>query len=186
MTRQERAAIAAAVRAPLPAGFRGIHASWIEAALVELPPRTRDDLASATLDAVAVWLVRWATATLAPLPAIDVTKPRSIVEATRMTGESFVAWLTATGREQLAFAVGQTTRDGLGTRRAAIARAKLDGPARFDLIGARAIAPYTDSAIRRTLVMRLPRTHGLEVLFELRTWADQPLDASPTWEALCR
>src|SRR5688572_16987179 len=68
MVRVERRATWAAIaRAPVPSGIRGAHPSWIEAALVELPPRARAGLGGAT-DPVAVWLARWACAEIPPLP----------------------------------------------------------------------------------------------------------------------
>ena len=223
----ERAKLAAIARAVTPAGLRGIHPTWIEAALVGLPKRARADLASggisasgeskdrggggaistsdrgagATFDPVGVWLARWASASLAPLPVADVTWPRSIHDVTRVSGENLVAWLASVGGDQLAFALGAAASrivDGaldriaraprannLGPRRAAIARCQIDLSTEAPLlIGARAIAPYTDAVIRRQLALRLPRTRGLAVLFELEAWAREDLAASPTWAAL--
>lgn len=98
----------ARLRAPVPAGFRGVDASWIEAALVELPFAARDALASTELDPTRVWLARWATATIPPLPAIDhaLTRPRSIAEAVALAPLALRAWLDDIALDQLAFALG--------------------------------------------------------------------------------
>jgi hypothetical protein len=199
--KQARALASAVVRTPQLAGLRTIHPTWIEAALANLPSRARVDLASPTFDPSAVWLARWAAASLVPLAPIDLARPRTIHDIARLSGESIIAWLRDVGADQLAFALGTTERQGLephvlariaqppragnlGPRRAAIARCKvaLDDEA-LVMIGARALAPHTDAFIRRQLVQRLPRTRGLAVLFELAQCSFD-LAASPTWEAI--
>jgi hypothetical protein len=118
-----RAQWAAASRAPVPPGLRGVHPSWIEAALAELPPRARADLARGgagadaaaaswggargVYDPIAVWLVRWACAGLPPLPPADaVGPPSSIEEAVRLRADALAAWLAEVGADQLALALG--------------------------------------------------------------------------------
>jgi hypothetical protein len=116
-------------------------------------------------------------------------------------------WLADVGADQLAFAAGanapklvqrfgdrvlaaakritQSPRmNRLGPRRAAIVRALDKSPDTLVQIGARAIAPHTDAIVRRQLALRLPRTPGLALLFELRDHCREPLDATPTWAAL--
>jgi hypothetical protein len=114
--RRERARIAAAVRAPVPPGLRGIDASWIEAGIVGLPPRARAALAAGELDPAAVWLVRWACAELPPLPAAqpELARARSLDEALRLTGPALAAWLGELGADQLAFALHRSPRATLG------------------------------------------------------------------------
>jgi hypothetical protein len=108
--RRSRAGWAAAARAPVPPGIRGVHPSWIEAALAALPARARADLAGGGVgshDPIAVWLVRWACAGLPPMPAADaVGPPASIDAAVRLRGEDLAAWLAEVGADQLALAVG--------------------------------------------------------------------------------
>lgn len=204
--KRQRAQLAAAARAVLPPGMRGIHPTWIEAALAALPPRARADLAAGGapaggFDAVAVWLARWAAASLVPVPAADVTRPRTIHDVPRMAAGDLVTWLTDVGADQLAFALGPAAArlvahavdrigraprvNRLGTRRAAIERCRLDLTAEAPLlIGARAVAPYTDAIVRRQIALRLPRTRGSTVLAELAAWARDAIETAPTWDAL--
>jgi hypothetical protein len=100
--KRARAMAAALARVPAPVGFRGIHRSWIEAALAGLPERTRADLDAVADDPTSVWLVRWATASLVPLLPVDVVRPRSIAEATRTGADDLVEWLADVGADQLA------------------------------------------------------------------------------------
>jgi len=219
--RARRAAWAAAVRTPVPRGIRGVDPSWIEAGLAALPARARADVANGGLDPAGVWLARWATASLAPLPA-DVLEqpPATLDELVRVRGDVLVEWLADVGADQLALALGaagegarraaisaladrsRTTADrvaraairitappragALGPTRAAIARCKL--PALDDdalvRIGARTLAPHTDTLVRRQLALRLPRPRGLAVLAELRAFAAHPLASAPAWAAL--
>lgn len=208
--RARRAAWTASARAPLPPGLRGVEASWIEAALAGLPARARDALGGGTLDAVSVWLARWACAALPPLPPSDpaITRPRSAGEAIRMAPAALRAWLEEVGADQLAFALGEHAgqaaaalddrvaaaaaritrppRAGeLGTRRAAIARARVepDGHALLR-VGARALAPHVSALERRQLAVRLPREVGVRVLAELGAHARSALAAAPSWRAL--
>jgi hypothetical protein len=49
--------------------MRSIHATWIEAALADLPPRARTALSAPSNDPIDVWLARWATAAFPPTMA---------------------------------------------------------------------------------------------------------------------
>jgi len=174
----------AGAHAPLPAGMRAVHPSWIEAALAELPPRARDVLASGPRDDVDVWLARWACAELPPLPPlVDHARPRSLADVVAMT--RLAEWLTAVGRMQLAYATSLATpgaprRDELGPAREVIARCR--GTSDLRVIGVRAIAPYVRDAgvlTARQLAVRLPRELGVEA--ELATHG---MAAAPSWVPL--
>jgi hypothetical protein len=184
-TRHDRALQLAAARAPVPEGVRGVHSTWIEAALAELPDHARAALAAGGEDPSAVWLVRWACAELPPLPALrDVTAPRSIEDVVAMA--RLAEWLEAIGRAQLAYAASLAQpdaprRDELGPARAVIARCRGGEPR---AIAARAIAPYTDAVIARQLAVRLPRPVGLAVEIELLAHARNPVVHAPAWSAL--
>lgn len=171
--RAQRAAWAAAARAAVPPGLRGVHPSWIDHALAGLPPRARTELASGGgRDAVGVWLVRQACAGLPPLPSADRTAlPRTLTEATHLAGDVLARWLAHVGADQLALAVSTAGPEALagavraagdrvlvawkrivaapragalGSSRAAIARCRLPLDGRaLVLIGARALAPHT-------------------------------------------
>src|SRR5690606_28786159 len=65
---RRRAEHRAAAGAVVPEGLRRIHASWIEAALSELPARARTAVAAGGGEPADVWLARWATASLPPMP----------------------------------------------------------------------------------------------------------------------
>jgi hypothetical protein len=162
--RRLRAGWAAAARAPVPPGLRGVHPSWIEATLAELPPRARADLAGGGLgtaagtaagspgasagapagapDPVAVWLVRRACAGLPPLPVADAAgPPASIDEAVRLRGDALEAWLVEIGADQLALAVGAAGGEALAAAvrvvgaRLARAAARIGGPPRVGALG---------------------------------------------------
>ena len=211
--RATRAAWAAIGRMAVPAGIRGVHASWIEAGLAGLPPAARTAVATAAADPASVWLARWACSDLVPLPADDARRPpQSTAELVRLPGETLAAWLDDVGADQLAFAlaaagnqaVAQTARvvgdvlvtaaarvrvaprrGALGPVRAAIARCKIDlAEHGLATIAARAIAPHVDGFSARQLVVRLPRPLGVVVLRELGEHGRVPLDQVPTWAAL--
>jgi hypothetical protein len=210
---ERRAAWAAIARAHVPAGLRGVDPSWIEAGLAGLPLRARGALAGAS-DPISVWLARLACANIPPLVAIDPTirRPRSIQQAVAMDGKALAGWLEGVGEDQLAFAIGAAgsralsaasaqlghdltevarriteppRRGELGQPRAAIARCRvvLDSRARL-LVGARAIAPRTDPITVRQLGLRLALPLGELVISELLAYADDPVDAAPSWQAL--
>jgi len=210
--RATRARWAAAARAPVPAGIRGVHPSWIEAALAGMPERSRAAVASGGGDAVDTWLARWATAAIPPMPAIAATRVTSVDSATRVDAGALEDWLADAGADQLALAlsvagdgavtaaaarVGSRVRiaaarialapraGALGPARAAIARSRveLDGTA-LVRIGARAIAPYIDVVARVQIMHRLPRPLGLRVGDELAAAARGTLGDVPRWSAL--
>lgn len=202
----------AVARAAVPEGMRGVHPSWIEAALADLPPRARSAVASAGGDPVDVWLARWATAAIPPMPPISEARVTSIDSATRVDAGVLVRWLEDAGADQLALALGAAgpaavaaaarivgqrlteaqariatpPRAGaLGPTRAAIARCRvpLDDHALL-VIGARAVAPHLDALTRRRIVCRLPRPLGLAVGAELVAAARTSLTDAPRWQAL--
>ncbi|MBA3454330.1 MAG: hypothetical protein H0T42_14655 [Deltaproteobacteria bacterium] len=208
--RDKRRTWAVASRAPVPPGLRGVDASWIEAALADLPPAARDALASGAITEVEVWLARSACAALPPMPPIDPAKlrPREVGDLARLTPAVLRAWLEDVGADQLAFAlgslavnaapvfgerllvaaarIGTAPRAGaLGQRRAAIDRARVDpDPVALLKIGARAVAPHTDSLLRRQITHRLARPIGLVVAREMRIYARTPVEDTPALAAL--
>jgi hypothetical protein len=210
--RATRARWAAAARAPVPAGLRGVHPSWIEAGLAGLPARARAAVASGGGDAVDTWLARWGTASIPPMPAITAARVTSVDSATRVDARTLEAWLADTGADQLALALGAAgsgavaaaarivgdrliaaaaritvaPRAGaLGPVRAAIVRCRvtLDDHA-FIRIGARAVAPYVDQRARQQIMHRLQRPLGLIVGDELEASAQLTASDSPRWAAL--
>jgi hypothetical protein len=209
VTRIRRMAIA---RAAVPEGMRGVHPSWIEAALAELPPRARSAVAAGGPDPVDVWLARWATAAIPPMPPVTAARVTSIDSTARVDAGVLTRWLEDAGVDQLALALGAAgpgavaaaarivgerliaaqariatpPRAGaLGPTRAAIARCRvpLDEHALL-VIGARAAAPHLDALTRRRIVHRLPRPLGLLVSSELATAARSVLVDAPRWYAL--
>jgi hypothetical protein len=126
-SRRRRAEWSARVRVPVVAGLRGVHASWIEAALAVLPerarivlaggsgdpgsglPRTFDsaprDLPSTQVRGVDVWLARWVTAGFV---ALEPTTPklRTPADLATLAPDVALAWLAELGLDQLAVAVG--------------------------------------------------------------------------------
>ncbi|MDB4957842.1 MAG: hypothetical protein JWO36_5411 [Myxococcales bacterium] len=204
-TPTRRAEWAAAARAPMPPGLRGVHPTWIEAALAPLPDRARAALAAGSEDPIDVWLARWVCAELPPMPPITNERPASgrfvsVAVVVAQGGDELRAWLEQTGADQLAVVMasaGQQTRateriakppraGALGPARACIARCR--GVVLDELgllrIGARAIAPYFDALARRQLILRLPRDIGIVVGAELAQAAGDPVDQCPTWTAL--
>ena len=209
--RAARVRWAAVARAPVPAGLRGVHPSWIEAGLAGLPARARAAVAAGGGDAVDTWLARWATASIPPMPAITAARVTSVDSATRVDAWTLESWLADTGADQLALVLGAggaiaaATRiagarllaaaaritvapraGALGPVRAAIARCRvtLDDHA-FIRIGARAIGPYVDPRARQQIMHRLPRSLGLVVGDELMAAAAHSAVADvPRWEAL--
>src|SRR3954470_8929746 len=170
--RAARRAQAMLARAAVPVGLRGAHPSWIEAALAELPARARTAVAAGGGDAVDVWLARWATAQIPPMPVVTAARVTSAETATRVDAATLERWLADVGADQLALAlsaagagavaaaarvVGErlsaaaariklVPRAGaLGPMRAVIVRCRvtLDDRA-LVRIGARAIAPHVD------------------------------------------
>lgn len=209
-TSTARAEQRAELRAPLPRGMRNIHATWIEAALAELPPGAREVIANARLASpVEVWLARAATATFPALAAPDdeTVRPATPEALATMSASALRAWLDDVGADQLAFAVGEQAaralgplvtraaqriaappRTGeLGPRRAAIGRANISiDDVTLLRIAGRAIAPHvaaiSDLAARVT--HRLPRPIGYTLAAELAAHAGAPIEHVPSWRAL--
>jgi hypothetical protein len=210
--RAKRARWAAAARAPVPAGLRGAHPSWIEASLAGLPARAREAVAAGGGDEVLTWLARWATSAIPPMPAVTAARVTSVDSATRVDAAALERWIEDAGADQLALALtaaggGAVTaaarivgdrlveaaariavapRAGaLGPTRAAIARCRvaLDDRA-LARIGARAIAPHVDPLARLQIVHRLARPLGLVVRDELEAARGVAAADAPRWEAL--
>lgn len=210
-SKRRRAEIAAAARAPIPAGIRAVHSTWIEAALAPLPPRARTAVAAPSDDPMDLWLARWATASLPPMPSAP-SPPSSASAIARLVARepaAILEWLASLGAEQLAFALGPAAAAAshpqlaaaaariatsprlgkLGSQRAAIARCRgisLDDPHCFVVVGVRALASHVadDGVARLQLMHRLPRDLGLLVARELRAHADAPRDQAPELPAL--
>jgi len=203
---------AARARAAVPAGLRGAHPSWIEAGLVGLPARARASVASGGGTEIDVWLARWATATIPPMPAVTAARVTSIDTATRVDAATLTRWLEDTGADQLALALGAAggravalaarvvgerltaaaarialapRLGALGPTRVAIERCRvvLDERA-LARIGARAVAPYVDRLARLQLAHRLPRPLGLAIAGELAASAGAAAADAPRWAAL--
>ncbi len=124
-----RAEWAARARVPMPAGLRGIHATWIEAALAELPDRARAVLAGgegdpsgavktfdsaprpvpgdepARIRGVDVWLARRATAGFVPLEPTRPGSPRTPRDIATLAPDDALRWLAEVGLDQLAHAL---------------------------------------------------------------------------------
>ena len=230
-SRRQRAEWAARARVPVPAGLRGVHATWIEAALAELPERARvvlaggpGDVESAVKtfdsaprpvpDALAlmttqvpkgidVWLARWATAELVPLPPERPGPPRTPADVAALPAGDALRWLTDVALDQLAHAlagrdvplgpelvqararIALPPRAGaLGPQRAALERCidltPFDDESRV-IAGARTVAPHLPVLARRALALRLPRPLGLRVLEAFAGFARL---AGPSWIAL--
>lgn len=230
-SRRLRAEWGARARVPVPAGLRGVHATWIEAALAALPERARvvlaggpgdtetavktfdsaprpvpDMLAAMTTQVprgIDVWLARWATAELVPLPPERSGPPRAPADVAALRADDALRWLGDVGLDQLAHAlagrdvplgaelarararIALPPRAGaLGPQRAALERcidqAPFDGDARV-IIGARTVAPHVPVLARRALALRLPRPLGLRVLAAFAAFATLP---GPSWIAL--
>lgn len=210
--RATRVRWAEAARAPVPAGLRGVHPSWIEAGLAGLPARARRAVASGGGDEVDTWLARWATASIPPMPAVTAARVTSPGSITWVDAATLEGWLADTGADQLALALGAagnaavaaaariaggrlleaaariavSPRAGaLGPVRAAIARCRVTLDDRAVVrIGARAIAPYVDPLARLQIMHRLPRSLGLAVGDELVAAARLAVSEAPRWEAL--
>jgi hypothetical protein len=200
-SKAKRAEWVAIARAPTTPGLRGVHPTWIEAALAELPERARSAVAAGGGTEIDVWLARWACAKLPPLtPVAAVRWPRSVAQVIALSGDELRVWLERIGADQLAVVmasagertaaterIGRPPRAGaLGPARASIARCRgvaID-EAGLVRIGARAIAPYFDAFTGRQLIVRLPRPLGLVVAEELAAAASVPIDQCPTWTAL--
>ena len=185
------AEITVLARAPIPAGIRGVHPSWLEHALEPLPARARTALAALTSDPVDVWLARWATAGIPPQVSV-VTNA--------------LDWLADVGADQFALALGEQARavpvlaaaadriarppraGRLGPTRAAITRCRevsLDDDLAFVRVGSRALAPHlaTDQLAFLRLTRSMPRAIASVVVHEVRAHAATSLDQCPAWDA---
>jgi hypothetical protein len=193
---RRRAELAATARTPLPSGLRAVHPSWLEAALADMPARARTALATSSTDPVDVWLARWVTAALPPMPAEQGWLPADPL-----------AWLSSIGADQLAFALGEPARampalaaaweriqkpprkGQLGPTRAALARCRgvsLDDDLALPRLAARALAPHlaADPLAQLQLIHSVPRPIGLVLARELAAHAGTPVDQAPAWPAL--
>lgn len=210
--RKLRVRWAMAARTPVPAGLRGVDASWVEAGLAGLPARAREAVARGGGSPADAWLARWATAAIPPMPAISEPRVTTRHSVTRVGAGELVRWLEDAGADQLALALGAAGGDalapavravgdrlraaavritrpprhgGLGPTRAAIARCRiaLDAHALIR-IGARAVAPHLEPLERAQLVCRLTRSLGAVVGDALAAASDEPLGDAPRWDAL--
>jgi hypothetical protein len=204
--KRARAEAAVAARQVPPPGLRMVHASWIEAALAALPPRARASLDAAGATALDVWLARWVTATMPPMPVV----PHGALEH-KLAGDraGILDWLVDVGADQVAFAVGDAAaargqrlaraharialpprRDGLGPKRAALERCRGvsldDERSALLVIGARSLAPHlaVDPVAALQLTRRLPSTDGIRIAAVLAAHAADPVAHAPTWTAL--
>lgn len=124
--RSRRAMWAAAARAPAPPGLRGVHPSWIEAALDGMPARTRGELASGPEDPVGVWLARRACAAFPPMPAVRLVDRVGALEAVLALPESLLeSWLENVGAEQVAVLAIASKTVELVQRQPGVAGARL-------------------------------------------------------------
>jgi len=190
--KRRRAELAAQLRSPVPVQLRGVHASWVEIVLAELPGRARTAIAGESITPIDVWLGRWATSSF-PFPGNDLVVREPL------------AWLSSIAHDQLAFALQDAApplladarariartprRDALGPHRLALVRCRgavLDDPASLVAIAGRALAPHVAANTLACLALtrRLPYVLGLVLERELAANAATPLDDAPTWDAL--
>lgn len=166
--RHTRARWAATARAPVPAGVRGIHASWIEAALDGEPARARTAMANGGLgDGVDTWLARRVCAALPSLPLAVPAWPRSIDDAIACDGETLARWLAEVGADQLALALvaaggeaiaGAATRLGPDGARLIAAATRIQLAPRAGQLG------LVRAAIARCRGIQLGDPHALALL----------------------
>ncbi len=205
--KQRRAEVFAQVRSPASRVLRGVHPTWIEAALDELPARARTALAGGSSEPIDVWLARWAGASLIASAAGSIDAELDSILAREPA--QILAWLASIALDQLAFALGaaatsspfaalrdaaiRITRaprmDALGSHRAALIRcrgASLDDASSLLAIAGRALAPHfaTKPFARLQLTRRLPYADGIVIERELVAGAATPLDQVPAWGAL--
>ncbi|HEY6039167.1 MAG TPA: hypothetical protein VIV58_33020, partial [Kofleriaceae bacterium] len=103
----ERARVMATSRMIWPAGLRAIHATWIEAALAELPPVARTAVANGQGGPIETWLGRWALAGFVAMPADQSGKMilRVPAELPALAPDALRGWLERAGADQLARAL---------------------------------------------------------------------------------
>jgi len=209
---EERAALAARLRAPRPTGVEHVHPEW-------LGPRP-----DARLDTAHVWADRLAFGALVAMPtgpveqitgASDLPHARAdwltirlervglrqLAHATAAAPKPELAALAARlGARGTAFvdAVARIVEQGdaaaaaaLGPRRAAVARCAglrvAEDRLAFLALGARAVAPHVAAAggdVAWQLAQRLPRIPGERVLEELLEWRAAPIADAPPFAEL--
>ena len=202
--RLQRAQWLATARLAAPPGFRAIHASWIEAALVDLPARARSAVANGG-DAVDLYLARTALAGFVAMPA--ATRLHTAADLPGLDPDALRVWLERAGADQLARAaqlaggdvlalaerepalvsaldrIAKPPRLGqLGSDRAIVKRCAgiANDDVRLVRLGARAVAPHVNALVRRQLAQRLPRE--LAIVNDLHDFA---ADSHPvSWSAL--
>jgi hypothetical protein len=195
--RMQRARWLATARLPAPLGARAIHATWIEAALTELPARARTAVAGGG-DATDIWLARRAFAGFVAMPAPS-TIARIPDELPALAPDALRAWLERAGADQLARAAEIAGGDALALARTSLAEAldRIERAPRFGelgsnravlqrcagiandelrlaRIGARVVAPHLDDVVRRQIIQRLPRALGLAIRADLDGFAAAP------------
>lgn len=205
--KQRRAEVSALARSPATTALRGVHPTWIEAALEELPVRARTALAGGSNDPIDVWLARWAGASLVASSPHSIDRALDSILA--RDPQQILAWLTSIALDQLAFALGaaaasslsaqlrdaatRITRaprvNALGPHRAALVRcrgAALDDATTLLAIAGRALAPHfaTEPFTRLHLTRRLSYADGIVIERELVAGAATSLDRVPAWAAL--
>lgn len=199
-------------RAPVPAGMRSIHPSWLEAVLANLPPRARAAVAAAGgTDPVDVWLARWATASFVAMPAVvAVVRVITPNDVGSLDGNAVVTWLGRAGADQLAYALSAAGLDTSAAARSALAASvreaveRISRPPRvgqlgslrgaiercdryrgdFVRIGASAVAPHLTPTVRQQVIARLPHPVGAPIRAAFDAGAFAPLERCPTWTAL--
>lgn len=188
--KRRRAEVAARARTPSLASIRGVHPTWVEATLAELPARARTAIAGSATDEIDVWLARWVLASLPPMPE---TEPfdRTRFELVAHDQLAFALGSAAASVPALQSAVIRIAKPpragGLGAHRAALERcrgASLDDGSSLLRVAARALAPHLDPLRRLQITRRMPYAEGRLVEAELVAAALAPLASVPTWAAL--
>ncbi|CAN5694059.1 hypothetical protein BH11MYX1_BH11MYX1_58160 [soil metagenome] len=198
----QRARWMASARIAVPEGFRLIHPTWIEAALVELPTAARDAVANLATSPTEVWLARTAMAGLVAMPQAHVVIAKVPAELPALAPEALQVWLERAGADQLArsaqLAGGELRKLAEGDPRVREAQERIALPprvnqfgrdravverctvvphdeTRFLRIGARAVAAHLAPLVRQQIVQRLPRALGVAVRVELNRPANSML-----------
>lgn len=141
----DRAAWSAFVRAPVPAGIRGIDPSWIETALDGVPEQARVAVAAGGGTPARVWLARWACARFVtmPQPIEDPSFDRDLTidDVVAMPGDRLRVWLDDVGADQLAVALAAAGPEAIASgirvagERVAQAAARIHEPPRKGNLG---------------------------------------------------
>lgn len=98
----QRARWMAVARIAVPAGFRMIHPTWIEAALAELPVQAREAVANLGTSPREVWLARMAAGGFVAMPQTTVSMVKVPAELPALAPVALQAWLERAGADQLA------------------------------------------------------------------------------------